>query len=157
MAEVEEFLAHYGIKGMRWGKRKSSATASDAKKVAVPRAEGYTDRMQKNDRRRVGGDKGLEKVHERVAGGVSLKKARDQVAVERWNKNAKRASLAVVAGMYVAPVLAAYAGIALDQAVVAKKASNGRKQAANMFADKNGIANYQTIRLQQNPTTGNWV
>jgi hypothetical protein len=92
-----------------------------------------------------------------VASGVPLKKARDQVAVERWNRNSKRAALAIVATMYVAPVLAAYGGIALDQAVMAKKASNGRKQAQNMFADKNGIANYQTIRLDQNPTTGHWV
>lgn len=156
MAEVEDFLAHYGVRGMRWGKRKGGS-ASDSKKVVVPRAEGYTDRMQKNDRRRVGGDKGLEKVHERVASGVPLKKARDQVAIERWNRNSKRAALGIVAAMYVAPVLAAYGGIALDQAVMAKKASNGRKQAANLFADKNGIANYQTIRMEQNPTTGHWV
>lgn len=155
MDEVEDFLAHYGIKGMRWGKRKGGG--SDAKKVAVPRAEGYTDRMQKNDRRRVGGDKGIEKVHQKVANGTSLKKARDEVAFERWTKNSRRVALAAVATMYVVPVLATYGGIALDQAVLAKKKSNGEKHARNMFADKNGIANYETIRLQQNPTTGNWV
>lgn len=157
MAEVDDFLAHYGVRGMRWGKRKGS----NDKQVAVPpRAAGYTDRMQKNDFRRVGKDKGIEKVHQKVADGTSLNKARQQVMEERYNKKARIAgqlTIAAVGLAYAAPMLKEFGGIVIDQAVIAKKQSNGRKHAANLFADKNGIANYETIRLQQNPTTGNWV
>jgi hypothetical protein len=155
MSEVDAFLSHYGVRGMRWGKKKGKA-----EKTPAPRAAGYTNRMQENDRRRVGGDKGIEKVHQKVAEGKKLSKAREEVMTERYNRNAKIAT-GIAAGAYTAyvfgPVLKAAAGIALDQAVVAKKASNGRKHAANLFAEKRGIANYETIRLQQNPTTGNWI
>ncbi len=157
MAEVDDFLAHFGVKGMKWGKRQ---TAQSKKQIPAPRAAGYTDRMQKNDRRRVGGDKGLEKVHQKVAEGTSLKKARDEVSHDRAVRNGRIAT-AVAGGAYVAyvagPLLAAVGGMALDTAVVRKKASNAEKRAQNLFADKNGIANYATIRLQPNPTTGNWV
>ena len=158
---VEEFLAHYGIPGMRWGKRtKSSASANTTQGELPPRAVGYTDKMQKNDFRRVGKQKGIEKVHQKVADGTPLKKAREQVATERYNRNAK-ITTGVLAGAYVAsiigPTLKEMGGIALDQAVVRKKASNGKKHAATLFSDSHGIANYDTIRMHQNPTTGNWV
>lgn len=32
--KVEEFIAHYGVKGMRWGVRKQRTTSSDYKKTA---------------------------------------------------------------------------------------------------------------------------
>ena len=50
MAEVDDFLAHYGVKGMRWGKRKaqSSGESSDnlrahLKKSAVSKIERERD------------------------------------------------------------------------------------------------------------------
>lgn len=156
MDPVDDFLAHYGIRGMKWGKRKGS----NDKQVPVPRAAGYTDRMQKNDFRRVGKEKGIEKVHQKVADGVPLNKARNQVMVERYNKKAKIVTaglgLAYV-GLVAGPLLKEMGGIAMDQAILKKQAANGRKHAATLFSDSRGIANYDTIRLHQNPTTGNWV
>lgn len=156
MAEVDDFLAHFGVKGMKWGKHNSKQVAVPA----APRAAGYTDRMQKNDFRRVGKQKGIEKVHQKVADGTPLNKAREQVANDRYKKKAQ-ITTAVLGGAYAlsiaAPMIKEFAGIALDQAVVRKKASNGQKYAAKMFSDSHGIASYSTIRMEQNPTTGNWV
>ena len=35
--EMEEYLAHYGVKGMRWGRRKGTTPSDDHKKVAAIR------------------------------------------------------------------------------------------------------------------------
>lgn len=35
--EMEEYLAHYGIKGMRWGRRKAKNTSDDHKRIAAIR------------------------------------------------------------------------------------------------------------------------
>lgn len=152
---VDDFLAHYGVSGMKWGRRKGS----NNKQVAIPRAVGYTNRMQKNDFRRVGKQKGIEKVHQKVASGVPLSKAREQVVSDRHKRNAMKVQLGIAAvGLaYAAPVLKEIGGMALDQAVVRKKAANGRKYAQNVMADKRGLTNYSTIRMEKNPTTGNWV
>jgi hypothetical protein len=120
MDEVDDFLAHFGVKGMHWGKRKIP------KQIAVP----------------------------------SQAKAKQLTAKERQAKRVKVARQLTIAAAglaYAAPVLAHFGGVAIDQAVVRKKASNGRKYAEKMFSDSHGIANYDTIRLHQNPTTGNWV
>jgi hypothetical protein len=51
----EEALAHYGVKGMKWGVRK---------REPQPDPEGYTKRMQKNDRGSflLGKNKGVENI-----------------------------------------------------------------------------------------------
>lgn len=49
MAEVDDFLAHYGVKGMKWGKRKaqdggsSESLRSTIKKAAVDKIENERD------------------------------------------------------------------------------------------------------------------
>lgn len=154
MDEVDNFLEHFGVKGMKWGRRAKSSTP------LAPQAAGYTPRMQKADFRRVGGAKGINKVNQKVADGKSLKSARESVTTERIQRNQKVAAL-VISGTYAAlvlgPMIKEFGGIAVDSAVMAKKASNGRKAANNMFAESHGISSYPTIRLSQNPTTGNWV
>jgi hypothetical protein len=158
MTEVDDFLAHFGVAGMKWGKR-SGGSPSDAKKSPAPRAAGYTNRMQKNDFRKVGKQKGIEKVHQKVANGTPLSKAREQVTNDRKKRKtiAVQLSIAAIGLAYAAPVLKEFGGMALDQAVVRKKAANGEKYARNIMADKRGLTNYSTIRMHQNPTTGNWV
>lgn len=157
MAETaEDFLSHYGVKGMRWGKRRSSVSSA-------PRAEGYTDRMLKTDRKYVG-KKGINKVNEKVASGTDLAKARKEVKDAKAVRDVK-VRTAVALGAYAAikfgPVIVAAAEMGLNEAVMAKKKSNGKKAADRMFADNrsrsHGLSTGPTIRLQQNPTTGNWI
>jgi hypothetical protein len=45
---------------------------------------------------------------------------------------------------------------AANHAVAAKVASNGAKAAANLFADKNGIANHKLIDLGWDSVSGSW-
>ena len=62
------------------------------------------------------------------------------------------AHFALVGGVLVAAALQT----AANHAVAAKVASNGAKAAANLFADKNGIANHKLIDLGWDAVTGSW-
>lgn len=46
MSEVDDFLAHYGVKGMKWGRTKTDAGASgDAKASAAARDKAKGDKQ----------------------------------------------------------------------------------------------------------------
>jgi hypothetical protein len=148
--EVDNFLAHYGVKG----------------KAQAPLADGYSKRMYDNDRRRHG-KKGAERINKAASEGGNLKKIREQEEV-RTGKRHGRIAAGAVAVTFAGPqmlavtsaVLTVAAGVAthaLYSGMNAKLAADGRKRKQNMFADTKGIANYPTIRLDYNATTGNWI
>jgi hypothetical protein len=156
MAEqVEAFLAHYGVPGMKWGRQKAKSSS--------PRAEGYSDQMVKNDKRMYG-RKAEQKVNDKVAAGKTLNKARTEVANEKFARDMKIRAVATIAA-YVAikhgPLIAEVLTRSVNSAVLAKRKSNGKKFADQMFAENrsrsHGLSTGPTIRLHQNPTTGNWV
>ena len=74
MNDIKEYadsLAHFGVPGMKWGKRKSSS-----------RAEGYTDQQVKRDKQ-VYGSRGAKRINK------NLKKG-DQISVARGAEKTRR-------------------------------------------------------------------
>lgn len=220
MAEVDDFLAHYGVTGMKWGVRKGGL--KDRVKGAV--TDSVERRMITN--RMIADGKGQTRDYRRVAlkryGGIGTgaamstgsRKAAEKRATElegmlervksgkmklgdkldaafttnvsdlvisrrdkralpgspeaKVQNGAKRAAKIVggVAGAYAIATLTSPQGkqalkVVADQllgaAMNAKKASNAAKANATARSNTHGLATGPTIRLQQNPTTGNWV
>lgn len=154
MSEVtDDFLAHHGVLGMKWGKHKARA--------ALPLASGMT-KNQHNYNRNSYGNRGAARINESVTNGKTVKDAREAEKKHIRKTTAIRGG--VIAGAYLAytaakytPMIKGVGTILINEAVMAKQRSNGRKMAQKMFSDSHGIANYATIRLEHNPTTGNWV
>ena len=148
---VEEFISHYGVPGMKWGKRKASSE--------TPRASGYSDRMVSNDTKRLG-KKSVKNINDAVAGGKSLKTARneeyDRRATQRSKRNAAIVGAGVLGVMY-GPLIAEVAVRSLNSAVLAKRTSNGKKYAEQMMRDRTtALTNYDTVHMRFDPTTDIW-
>lgn len=73
MSDVEDFLAHYGVKGMRWGKRKNP---------------NYTDQQVKRDVQ-VYGARGAKRINKSLNDGNSISVARGDEKTRRDNVMAK--------------------------------------------------------------------
>lgn len=67
MSDVEDFLAHYGVKGMRWGKRKNP---------------NYTDQQVKRDVQ-VYGKRGAKRINKSLNDGNSISVARGDEKTRR--------------------------------------------------------------------------
>lgn len=220
MAEVDDFLAHYGVTGMKWGVRKGglkdrvkgAVTDSVERRLvtnrAIAKGQGQTRDYRRVALKRYGGfgtgaalstgsrkaaekrANELEGMLERVKSGkmklgdkldAAFTTPVSDLVVSRRDKRAlpgspeakvqngaKRAAKIVggVAGAYAIATLSTpqgkqamkeLANQLVGAAVNAKKASNARAASATRRSDTHGLATGPTIRLQQNPTTGNWV
>lgn len=73
MSDVEDFLAHYGVKGMRWGKRKNP---------------NYSDQQVKRDVQ-VYGKRGAKRINNSLNDGNSISVARGDEKTRRDNVMAK--------------------------------------------------------------------
>lgn len=80
MYEDNNYLAHHGVKGMKWGVRRSEKRASNHNK-------GYTDKQRKRDRAFYG-NSGEKRINKKMNNGYGLQGAR-HFEVERKERNAK--------------------------------------------------------------------
>lgn len=138
MSEVDGVLAHYGVKGMRWGHR-------TAKPPKHNKTRDYNSRDRLAD---VGtyGEKGTVRIERHIAGGKNIKQAR---------KKEGRRQMAIGASF-----IAGYAAIRLGPGLVKMGAAiaNNNKNAAfaakaydtaatNAFINSHGLTNYKTLIL----------
>jgi hypothetical protein len=224
--EVEDFLAHYGVTGMKWGRRKGGlksrvqGAVSDSLERrattnrAIANGQGQTRDFRRVALKRGGGlanplmpvlTTGSKKVAAQRADTLEARKKRvdsgkmnkmdaldavlnthpADLLVSRRDKRALPGSPAaktntgkahaakVLAGVGGAAVIATLntkqnravageflklaANEALGAAMNAKKKSNATKAYNTQRSNTHGITSHPTIRLHQNPTTGNWV
>lgn len=220
MEEVDDFLAHYGVTGMKWGHRKGGlksrlhGAASDnverrligTKAIANGTAQtrdyrrsmlsggplgvlngaskkGAAKRVVKlsamKDRLDTGKTTTMDKI------GLAFSTHPADLVVSRRDKralpgtppdkvnNGRQKALKIMAGAAGATAITVLkkkenrqvavhllklgANEAIGVAMRAKQASNQRKSDATRRSDTHGLAPGPTIRLHQNPTTGNWV
>lgn len=149
LPEDEAFLAHYGVKGMRWGKRKGGDSASPATPT--------TPRTRREETIDVAtyGTKGSARIGQRMEAGRSKGSARRR---EFGVQSAQAAgTIAAIAGTaYVALVGPHIMQAGLNQAVRSGRAANGAKAAARLFSDTNGIANHKTVNMVFDAVTKTW-
>lgn len=79
-------LAHYGVKGMKWGVRRARKTSSSS------RNKSYTEKQRKNDRAFYGA-KGERRINRNLNKGYGLRGAR-HLEVERRDAREKRKKFA---------------------------------------------------------------
>lgn len=141
---LEGVLKHFGVKGMKWGQR-------TARPASISRSQDYYNAQQH-------GNRGAERIRQRVAAGSDLKTAR-QAEVARNEKQTQAVAygiLATYAAVKLAPVIKNYTMHALQSAASKKVAAAGAKAAAEAFSNSRGIANYSTISLAFNGAKGLW-
>lgn len=164
--EIDNYLAHYGVVGMKWGKRKggssggSSGGKSKRSSKNQPMHESYSKNSQRYDASMYGA-KYTKDVNNSLHAGKDLKSARKDASAKLRRKATVQTAVAVgIYGAYVAGPQLAYVGrsakMKIDQATMAQQKKNGEKYAANLFADKNGLGSKPTVNLGYNSDTGRW-
>lgn len=148
-------LFHYGVKGMKWGVRRESRASRDAPN------ENYTSRQRAGDRN-AHGKRYEKRVNREMNKGSDLKTARKKVRDSREKRKTTMTNALVVASA------AAYIGYVYSNeimhlaAIAGKNVQNkrqtraGAREAAAIFSDDRGIANYSTVQLQFNKTKNLW-
>lgn len=174
---VDNFLEHYGVKGMRWGVRKaasgvasttSSASAGvrDAiqrskEKREVVKAErkanfdaarnaGYNARLRNLDLSDIG-VKGVRRVEKRIANGERIVPARLK---ERAASTAR--GFALGAAILATPIAIGATSQGLSNLANNINAKRGAEVARQLFADSKGLTPYSTVALSFNATKGVW-
>lgn len=150
-AELDNYLAHYGVVGMKWGKRKGGGSSKTRGKN--PRHENYGASQQRYDAAMYGNGH-AKRVNNGMHDGKSLTEARSASYKVRNKRTVAKIALGVstYALMAAGPSLK----MGLDSAVLAKRHANGKKRTANLFADSNGIGSKPTVNLGYNPSTDRW-
>lgn len=165
-SEVDNFLEHYGVKGMKWGVTRASDGIRSgvgkikAKRAAVnkeraantqkARAAGYKDVSREYDTKYLGA-RSTRRIEKRIAGGENIDKARNR----EYNKQLVR-GLAIGGALLVGPL----AVTTLDRGAgnLAKhiNGKRGAAAAAKVFADGKGLTSYKTFGLAFDAATGSY-
>lgn len=116
----QDALAHYGVKGMKWGVRKKEAPNDEPN----PR---YSSSLRSRDRSSFG-KKGVRNINRKLNQGVSRKEA---VQAERWRM---RRNTALIAVGYLAAATVLNNRDVLAYSISSRAETNrGRAAAANVF------------------------
>lgn len=159
MTDVDDFLAHYGVKGMRWGVSRA-VSGIQQKRAAVKqerldnrnaaRKAGYSDRMRAYDRKALG-ERAARRMDKRIAKGDSVVKA---TLKETGIFTAK--SAAVISALLYGPKAIGIMSRGLSTLANNINTKRGAEAAAKLFADSKGLTSYSTIALSFDPTKGSW-
>lgn len=109
MRNADDFLAHYGVKGMKWGVRRKKSTTQTSNDTSTAKKPYITK----------------DNASKRAIQAAGL---------------AYAATFMYNAGKIAIPIL-------ISSAVEKKRAANGAKFAAQLFAETRGITNYKTVVL----------
>lgn len=174
---VDDFLAHYGVKGMKWGVRKAASGISSAgrsvsagvrdavqrsrerrevvlkERIAnrdAARERGYTPGMREKDYRDLG-RRGMRRVEKRIANGESIRTARLK---EHAATTAR--GFAVGTAILATPIAIGAASRGLSSLASNINAKRGAQAAAKLLADTRGLTPYKTVALSFDATKGSW-
>lgn len=177
MTDTDDFLEHYGVKGMKWGVSKaasgiSSATSSvsagvkDAvqrskEKREVVKAErqanfeaainaGYTRQMRNSDLPDIG-KSGVRRVEKRIANG-------ERIGTARFKESAASTArgFAVGTAILATPIAIGLTSQGLSNLSSNINAQRGAEAARKLFADSKGLTSHTTVALSYNATKGLW-
>lgn len=148
-------LVHYGVKGMRWGVKKSGSDGASrserreakrsAKEVLDKPNASYSDRQRANDRN-WGGKRYARDVNRKLNQGKTLKEAR-KTSTSHADRMMRAGQIAVAGFGLV------YAGATLMEMSIGGNSSQtqrGKDQAQRIFADEN------TVELRFNSDNNRW-
>lgn len=177
MTDTDDFLEHYGVKGMKWGVRKAvsgaqiagnavSNTVRDAvqkqrAKNAVTKAErkanfekareaGYSSRMRNQDLNEIG-VRGTRRIEKRIAGGERIGTARFKESMASTARG-----FAVGTAILATPIAIGAASQGLSNLASGINTKRGAEAAAKLFADNKGLTSYKTVALSFNAAKGMW-
>lgn len=175
--DVDDFLAHYGVKGMKWGVRKAvdgvglaaaktnnvlkdaiakgrdSRAATKAERKAnfeAARNRGYTARLRNQDLQDVG-RRGTRRIEKRIADG-------EKIGVARFKEHVATTARGFAIGTAIlgAPIALAAADKGLANLASNINAKRGAEVARKLFADNKGLTSYQTVALAFDNVKGTW-
>lgn len=148
--EVDDFLAHYGVKGMKWGERRAAKKQVRTDNANKAREAGYSTRARNYDMSNVG-KKGVRKIEARVAAGESVRKAKAKVYTSTMLKG-----YAVGTAMMATPFALAAGTAGLQSLANSVNAKRGAAAAATLLADTRGLTSYSTVALAFDAASKTW-
>jgi len=141
----ENFIAHHGIKGQKWGIRRyqnSDGTLTAAGRARYGISEDRYTRSQQIQDKRLYGKKAVKRVAKKLGQGENLKSARHVEAKNEFNRKAlKKATADAIgsgigaAGASIAMQMMAHGGV-LSSGTLAKAGVLGAGVAASVFGIK---------------------
>ncbi len=175
--DPDEFLAHYGVKGMKWGVSRAASGVSSAgssvrstvkdavnrqrEKNAVTKAErkanfegareaGYSPRMRAEDLNDVG-LRGTRRIEKRIAAG-------ERIGMARFKETAASTARGLAIGTAVlgTPIAIGATSVGLSNLASSINAKRGAAAAATLLADTKGLTSYKTVALSYNAAKGMW-
>lgn len=128
---LDDAIAHFGVRGMKWGQRKS--------KLAVhPR---YRESSRANDREALG-KRGVMRVNADMHKGYGHAKAVDR----EINRSAAKSAAVVVGGLVLISLLSSHGGTSLGSAANSSRRVRGGVAAAKVVNAKHGVYKITTMK-----------